>query len=192
MNKIVIIGGGASGLVAAIYGARKGNKVVILEKKNICGKKILKTGNGRCNYFNENQDIQNYNSRNINLVEQIITKENQEKILKFFADLGIEPKIKNGYYYPFSNQAVSIQNALLTEVKNLNIEIRNNIIVEDIEVENDVFLIKTNSGEIQCKKIILATGSKVDALDGIGYKICGKLGHTIIKPLPALVRIKAK
>ena len=192
MSKVMVIGGGASGLVAAIYAAKNGNKVTILEKNNVCGKKILKTGNGRCNYFNENQDIQNYNSQNINLVEQIITKKNQEKILRFFTDLGIEPKIKNGYYYPFSNQAVSIQNALLTEVKNLDIEIRNNVIVEDIKVENELFLIETNTEKIQCEKIILATGSKVDGLDGIGYKICKELGHTIIKPLPALVRFKIK
>ena len=195
MNKIVIIGGGASGLVSAIYLARRGYKVTILEKNNICGKKLLKTGNGRCNYFNENQNIENYNSQNIELVKQVITKEKIEKVLKFFADLGIEPKIKNGYYYPFSNLAVSMQNALLTEIKNLDIEVKNNIDVKDIKLENNAFLIKTETENIYCEKLILATGSKADpktGSDGIGYQICKKLGHTIIKPLPALVRFKSK
>ena len=194
MNKIIIIGGGASGLVSAIYAAKKGHKVTILEKNNICGKKILKTGNGRCNYFNENQDIKNYNSQNIELAEQIITKENQKRILEFFTNLGIEPKIKNGYYYPFSNQAVSIQNALLTEAKNLNIEIKNNVSVEDIEIENNIFVIKTNEEKLYSEKLILSTGSKADSKtgsDGKGYEICKKLGHKIIEPLPALVGLKS-
>ena len=195
MNKIVIIGGGASGLVAAICLARKGHRVTILEKNNICGKKILKTGNGRCNYFNENQDIENYNSQNIELVKQIITKERRENVLKFFADLGIEPKIKNGYYYPFSNSAVSMQNALLTEIKYLEIEVKNNINVEDIKLENEAFVIKAETENIYCEKLILATGSKADpktGSDGMGYQMCKRLGHTIIKPLPALVRVKGK
>ena len=176
MNKIVIIGGGASGLVSAICLARRGYKVTILEKNNICGKKLLKTGNGRCNYFNENQNIENYNSQNVELVKQVITKEKIEKVVKFFADLGM-------------------QNALLTEIKNLDIEVKNNINVKDIKLENEAFLIKAETENIYCKKLILATGSKADpktGSDGIGYQICKKLGHTIIKPLPALVRFKSK
>lgn len=193
MKKIIVIGGGASGLVAAISAARKGNDVTILEKNNICGKKILITGNGRCNYYNEEQKIEHYRSNNIELAEKIITKENTEKIVGFFKSIGIEPKIKNGYYYPYSNQAVSIQNALLTETKNLNIEIKNNIIVNKINKENDKFIIYTNQGEFNSEKVIIATGSKATpktGSDGSGYKICMELGHTIIKPLPALVQLK--
>ena len=81
MQEVIIIGGGASGLVAAITAARKGKKVTILEKNNIMGKKILVTGNGRCNYFNEDQDIKHYRSQNPELLEKIITKQNQEKVL---------------------------------------------------------------------------------------------------------------
>ena len=193
MKKIIVIGGGASGLVAAINAAKCGNDVIILEKNNICGKKILITGNGRCNYYNKDQKIEHYRSKNIELVEKIITKENTEKIVKFFKSIGIEPKIKNGYYYPYSNQAVSIQNALLTETKNLNIEIKNNIIVNKINKENDKFIIYTNQGEFNSEKVIIATGSKAapkTGSDGSGYKICMELGHTIIKPLPALVQLK--
>ena len=117
MQDIILIGGGASGLVAAIYAAKRGRKVTILEKNNICGKKILVTGNGRCNYFNENQDLKHYRSQDVDYIDKIITKENLNSILDFFDKLGIKPKIKNGYYYPYSNQAVSIQNALLVEIK---------------------------------------------------------------------------
>lgn len=195
MQEIVVIGGGASGLVSAIMAARKGKKVTILEKNNICGKKILVTGNGRCNYFNEDQSIKHYRSNDKELLKEIITKKNQEKVLQFFKEIGIEPKIKNGYYYPFSNQAVSIQNALLTEIKNLNIEIRNEVEVRKIKKQNDKFIIMTDKESIEANKIIISTGSKSapkTGSDGSGYKICQELGHTIIEPLPALVQLKGK
>jgi len=193
MQEIVIIGGGASGLVAAITAARKGKKVAILEKNNIMGKKILVTGNGRCNYFNQDQNIKHYRSQNPELLEKIITQSNLEKVLQFFEEIGIEPKIKNGYYYPFSNQAVSIQNALITEINNLKIEIKDEIEVKEIKKANDKFLITTNIQDIIADKVIIATGSKSapkTGSDGMGYEICKKLGHTIIKPLPALVQLK--
>jgi len=193
MQEVVIIGGGASGLVAAITAAKKGKKVTILEKNNIMGKKILVTGNGRCNYFNEDQDIKHYRSQNLELLEKIITKSSIEKVLQFFKEIGIEPKIKNGYYYPFSNQAVSIQNALITEINNLKIEIKNEIEVKEIQKQSYKFVIATNKQNIIADKVIIATGSKSapkTGSDGIGYEICNKLGHTIIKPLPALVQLK--
>lgn len=195
MQEIVIIGGGASGLVSAIIAARKGKKVTILERNNICGKKILVTGNGRCNYFNEDQNIKHYRSNDTELLKEIITKKNQEKVLQFFKEIGIEPKIKNGYYYPFSNQAVSIQNALLTEIKNLDIEIRNELEVRKIKKQNDKFIIMTDKENIEANKIIISTGSKSapkTGSDGSGYKICKELGHTVIEPLPALVQLKGK
>lgn len=193
MQNIVIIGGGASGLVAAIAAAKKGKKVLLLEKNNICGKKILVTGNGRCNYFNEEQDIIHYRSKNKEKLEKVITKSNTDKVLNFFTKLGIEPKIKNGYYYPFSNQATSIQNALISELKNLKVEVKNNIDVQKIIKEDNYFKIITDKETFLAEKIILATGSKASSKtgsDGIGYKICKELGHTIIKPLPALVQLK--
>ena len=129
------------------------------------------------------------------MLKEIITKKNQEKVLQFFKEIGIEPKIKNGYYYPFSNQAVSIQNALLTEIKNLDIEIRNELEVRKIKKQNDKFIIMTDKENIEANKIIISTGSKSapkTGSDGSGYKICKELGHTVIEPLPALVQLKGK
>lgn len=194
MKKVVVIGGGASGLVAAIFAARKQNDVTILEKNNICGKKILVTGNGRCNFWNEDQDIMHYRSLNLKYLTDVLTTENKEIILKFFKQIGIEPKIKNGYYYPFSNQAVSMQNALITEVKRLNIKVELNAEVKNIEKNKNGFNIFMQNGK-KCiaDKVILATGSKAapkTGSDGIGYDICKNFNHTIIKPLPALVQLK--
>ena len=134
---IVVIGGGASGLVAAIKAKRSDNKVTILEKNDICGKKILATGNGRCNYYNDNQNLENYNSTNKELLPNIINSNNLKKVTMFFDEIGIIPKIKDGYYYPTTNQAVSVKNSLLLQAQVLGIEIKNNFSVTDVEKLKD-------------------------------------------------------
>lgn len=198
MQEVIIIGGGASGLVAAINIARKGKKVTILEKNSTCGKKILVTGNGRCNYFNEDQNINHYRSKNHELIDNVINKSNLDEVLKFFDSIGIVPKIKNGYYYPNSNQAVSIQNALLIEAKNLNIDIKTDTTVFNIknekdENQNNIFNVITNQGNFYARKVILATGTKASVKteeNTLGYEFSKKFGHSCIKVLPALVQLR--
>ena len=131
MKDLVIIGGGASGLTAAITAARNGKNVTIIEKNSKCAKKLLITGNGKCNFWNEDQNLIHYHSNNKELLNKFITKERQNLALKFINSLGIVPKIKNGYYYPFSNQALSMHNALLLECQKLNIQI-----IKDLNVTN--------------------------------------------------------
>ena len=193
MKKIVIVGGGASGLVTAIYAKNENNEVIILEKNDICGKKILATGNGRCNYYNDNQDITNYYSTNIEYLKEIITKDNLEKVSNLFAELGIIPKIKNGYYYPLSNQASSIRNILENKVKELGIKIINNFNVEKIEKENNKFIISSLDKKIEADKVVIATGSFAsikNESEVIGYKILKEFNHKIEKVLPTLVQLK--
>ena len=188
--KIAIIGGGASGLVSAIVNKRKNNEVILIEKNDICGKKILKTGNGRCNYFNEEFTINHYRSDDIDILKKIITEENKEKILKFFDSIGVVPKIKNGCYYPFSNKAETILNSLLIEVNKLNINIICNANVLDINYNNK-YLIKLENKEIIADKVVIATGSIASTKEktNFGYEILKKFNHKIIKPLPALVQL---
>lgn len=193
--KVIVIGGGASGLISAIYAAKGGNEVVILERNNTCGKKILMTGNGKCNYWNSNQDLNHYHSMNKELLPQIITSKIQDEVKNFFENIGIVPKIKNGYYYPYSNQATSIQTALILEAKLSGVKIENNIFVEDIIRKENKYLIKTNNKDYLADKVIIATGSKAapkTGSDGNGYELVKKLGHSIIKPLPALVQLKGR
>lgn len=193
MKHIVIVGGGASGLISAIHAKTSNNKVTVLERNSSCGKKILATGNGKCNYWNIDQNIKHYHSNNEELLEQIITKEMQDKVINFFNSLGIVPKIKNGYYYPFSNQATTIKNALLNEVKQKDIEIRQDFLVESIEKEDNHFIIKSSNEIIKADKVIIATGSCASpktGSDGIGYKLLKRLSHTVIEPKPALVQLK--
>ena len=195
MKNVIVIGAGASGLIAAIYAKSKGNNVILLEKNKICGKKILATGNGRCNFWNEDQRLEHYRSSNFEKIEKIINNKNREEILKFFEKIGIEPKIKNGYYYPNSNQAISIKKALELEAQKQNVIIKTDSEVVDLKKEKDDFkVILKNGQEIISNSVILATGSKAapkTGSDGIGYQICKKFNHTIVKPLPALVQLKA-
>lgn len=195
MKRIVIVGGGASGLIAAIYAKKKENEVIILERNHTCGKKLLATGNGRCNYFNQNQDLKYYNTHNKEILKDLITIENEQEILSFFERLGIIPKIKDGYYYPSSNQASSIKNALLLQTELLGIKIKYDSLVTEIKKVDNYFIIKTQEGSIQADKVIVATGSKASpktGSDGNGYHLVKKLHHSIIEVVPALVQLKGK
>lgn len=192
MKKVIVIGGGASGLTASIY-ASKNNDVLLIEKNNNLGKKILVTGSGKCNFFNSDFTIKHFSSENIELLDQIINNESINKINSFFESLGLVSRIKDGYYYPYSNQAISIQNSLLTTIKNRNIKVLTNTIVIDIKCENNIYIVETNNGKYEADNIILATGSRAfyDDMDAdIGYKILKKFNHHIVKPLPGLVGLK--
>ncbi|MDD6323271.1 MAG: aminoacetone oxidase family FAD-binding enzyme [Bacilli bacterium] len=187
MKDVVIIGGGASGLAAAISAARLGATVTILEKNNKCGKKLLITGNGRCNFWNEDQDIVHYHSYNKDLLAEFL--DNDNFVLKFFDSLGIVYNNKGGCYYPFSNQALTVQNILVTECQRLGVEIIYNFDVFKVE-KKDCFFI---NDKIKAKKVIVASGSKAASKtgsDGFGYDIALGFGHKITKVLPSLVQLK--
>ena len=191
MKKIVIIGGGASGLTAAINAKTDNNEVIVLERNSSCGKKILVTGNGKCNYFNEDQNIKHYHSTNTEKIKEFISDERINKVLPFFESIGIIPYIKDGYYYPNSNQAVSLKNALEIECNNKGIKIINDVMVTNVKKE-EKFIIKTESNIYDADILIVATGSKASpktGSDGSGYEFASSFGHSIIKPLPGLVQL---
>lgn len=195
METIAIIGGGASGLVTAIKAKNKKNEVIILEKNKECGKKILVTGNGRCNYYNENQNIDCYYSSKKEYLDQIITQENLEKVTEFFHELGIVPKIKNGYYYPLSNQASSIRNILVAKALKLGVKIINNFNVKDMEKENDKFIIYSENKRMEADKVVISTGSYAalkDKKETVGYQLLEKFHHKIESVLPSLVQLKGE
>ena len=105
MIKIAVIGGGASGLVASIYAKNCNTVVDLYEKNDEIGKKILVTGNGRCNYFNEDFTSDKFYGFNDYDLSNIINNNMKEEVLSFFESIGIIPSIKNGYYYPSSFKA---------------------------------------------------------------------------------------
>lgn len=187
---IIIIGAGASGLTCAITLARRNYKVTVLEKLNDSGKKILVTGNGRCNYWNESFDNGKFFSSNNKFLEEVNTINNREEVLNFFNSIGIVPNIKNGYYYPSSMQASSIRDILLFECNKLGVNIITNSNVLNVEKDNNKFLINTEDNKYTCDKLVIATGSYAYYKDKTsGYDICKKLGHRIIPVLPSLVQL---
>ena len=191
--RVGIVGGGASGLSCAIRAKSKSNEVIVYEKNNKCGKKILITGNGKCNYFNDEFNINKYNSQNIDILSEIINLENKNLILSFFEQLGVVPKVSNGYYYPVSNQAVTILQSLMNEAISKGVEIANELEVLDINVVDGKYEIITSKGKDIVDVLVLSTGSKATpktGSDGFGYGIARKLGYNIIKPLPALVQLE--
>ena len=195
MKKIVIIGGGISGFTSAINAKTNNNEVIILEGQDKPLKKLLITGNGKCNYFNEEFIFSKYHSFNEELLKNIISLENKNKILTFFKSIGIIPRIKENYYYPYSNQAISVKNSFLKEIENKNIKLKLNSYVKDIKKENDKFLVYYNNDVLVCDELIISTGGKSypkTGSDGSGYNLSKKLGHTINKTLPALVGLKCK
>lgn len=190
---LAIIGGGAAGLMCAIEARKHNIDVTIYEKNNKCGKKILVTGNGKCNYFNNDFTISHYNSTNLDILSTIINDNNKEKVLSFFESIGIVPKIVNGYYYPVTNQAVTVQTHLVNEAVLSGVKFEYECEVLDIKYDNK-FIINTNKGIFTSDKVVMSTGSKASpktGSDGLGYELLKKFNHTIIEPLPSLVQLKA-
>ena len=192
MKTVIVIGGGASGIVAAIHAKRKGNRVLVLERNHDVLKKLLMTGNGKCNYMNEVYGMKVYHSADMDVLDQILTDQNISSVKDFFEKIGIVPKIKNGYYYPFSNQAQTIKNALVEEALKDGVEIICDCLVESICKKEKCFSLSCSTGDYLCDYLVLATGSKAypkTGSDGMGYDFLESFGHHLIKPVPALVQV---
>ena len=193
---IAVIGGGASGLVAAIAAARNGAKVTIYEKMNKAGKKILATGNGRCNYTNMNISISRYHGKNIKLAENVLNSFDLDRTLCFFEDMGITPRSGSlGKVYPNSLQSSSVLDVLRYEIKRLNVEEITDFEVTQLRKIKGKFSIIGMGAIYRADKVILATGGKAGpqfGSDGGGYELAKSFGHKIIEPFPALVQLKLK
>ena len=186
--KVVIIGGGASGITSAITARRKGYDVVVLEKNSFLLKKLKITGNGHCNYYNEDQDLCHYHSDNSELISMMINSVNLENVSLFFDSIGIIPRIKNGYYYPFSNQAISVCSSLILEAQKLGVVLDTDVEVQELKKSNRFQVITTN-GVYEADKVIVSTGGmsyQKTGSDGFGYRELKRLGHNINLLLPGL------
>ncbi len=191
----MVIGAGASGLMAAISAARQGASVTILERMEKPGKKLLMTGNGKCNLTNAHMDIPGaFRGGSPAFVDTILKQFSQEDTLQFFHDLGVLTKEKAGCIYPYTDQASTVQEALLLEAGKRKVRIKCNEEVRLIQpLTEGGFQIQTGTWCYQADKVILAAGSQAASLSGFddsGFRLSEKLGHRILKPLPALVPLK--
>lgn len=190
--RIIVIGGGASGVIAAIHAKKANNEVMILERNDRLLKKLLITGNGRCNYLHESYSPENYHSQNKEYLEDFLCDKNIDDVRFFFDSIGIISKNRNGYIYPFSNQATTVRDALIREVEKKGISVQYNAYVSMLKKNNNQFFIRTENRDYYCDKVILATGSYAypkTGSDGSGYNFLKNMGHTIINPVPALVQL---
>lgn len=199
MNKIAVIGGGASGLVAAIAAARtdKRAQITIYEKKETAGKKILATGNGRCNLTNKDMDLKYFRSDYMPAVEKILEQFGYEETIKFFDSIGLITKSRGNYIYPLSDQASTVSELLKLELERCNVRVCTDEQVTEIVPVSGGFSIKAGN-EGKKKKVdavILACGGKANAKlgsDGSGYTLAKAFGHRVVPVVPALVQLRVK
>lgn len=212
---LIVVGGGAAGLMAAIQAARAGCQVLILEHMDQPGKKILMTGNGKCNFSNERfhtiddwQDghscEQYYHGACPAFVLPALKKFDINSTLNFFDELGVLPVTRRDGYYPAGGQAAGILAVMLMECGRLGVRIECNIGIRSItRAENictnsmkkeNIFVFDTKNGTYRSKKCILATGGKSyrkTGSDGSGFLYVERLGHHIQDLVPALVPLQS-
>lgn len=190
MNKqVMIVGGGASGLAAAVAAARAGAKVTILERLPRVGKKILLTGNGRCNLGNRQRDDSHYHGtlpQAKHILQQFDTEE-------FFHQLGLFTRTDSeGRMYPCSNAAASVLDALRMECDRLSVSIRTEEQVTDLQQMDGRWQITTKNAKYHADAVVLATGGSAApacGTDGNLLPLLKRMGYTILQPMPALCPI---
>ncbi len=188
---VAIIGGGASGMTAAITAASCGANVTIFEHMPRIGKKLLLTGNGRCNISNTDMDMSHFHGGNPDRIAAVLSACPQEETLRFFEKLGLYITDKNGYLYPFCEQASSVVDVLRFAIRDMGIDVFTDTDIRKIERVTS-FAITTERGQLEFDRLILCCGSSANrntGSDGSGYNLAAGLGHKIIKPLPALTSL---
>ncbi|MDP4146772.1 MAG: NAD(P)/FAD-dependent oxidoreductase [Bacillota bacterium] len=194
-HNLIIIGGGAAGIMAAITAKDMGCDVAILEGNDRIGKKILTTGNGRCNITNKCADKTRYHSENNGFYTSVLEEFNVEKTIDFFNSLGLPlVTLDDGKMYPMSLQASSVLDILRFTLEDRGIPVYLNTKVKNIIKKKDSFQLVGNDSMIyEANKIILACGGKSapkTGSDGSGFSLAKALGHNIVPAVPALVQLK--
>lgn len=184
--KVCVIGAGAAGLMSAIFAAKNGNDVTVLEHTAKAGTKIRATGNGKCNLTNERVSKDKYNHPDF--VDKVLNEFSLKDTKDFFYESGLMLRERDGYVYPMSEQAATVVDILLSEVHKLGIQLKTSFVITRIYKEEQQFIIN-GTENLKCDKLIIATGGKAApkmGSDGSGYQFAKAFGHKIVKPFPGL------
>ncbi|MFA7255163.1 MAG: NAD(P)/FAD-dependent oxidoreductase [Candidatus Omnitrophota bacterium] len=194
---VIVIGGGAAGIMAAIMEKREGRSVLVCEKMPKLGKKLLITGAGRCNLLNETLGASFYNPGSQTLVRSVLGQFGKDAMLEFFKELGLATYAdETGRIFPVTNQAASVLKVLEMELERLKVTLDLGCEIKNIHAVKNGFEVCARTGEKETgRKVILCAGGKsYPALgaDGNGYTLAASLGHGILEPVPSTVALVAK
>ncbi len=193
MADIIVVGGGAAGIVASITAARAGYKVTLLEQNSKIGKKILVSGNGKCNIDNRYISSSRFHGQNPDFIEPFLKEHDFNAVEKFFTSIGLELiEGKEGKMFPMSQQANCVVELLEYEAKKTGVEIICGCTVTSVHKEADTFIIESSQGTKTSKKLLLASGSPAAPQLGgsdSGYNFAKIMGHSLIPSHPSLVQL---
>ena len=194
---VIVIGGGAAGMFAAITAAKQGRDVLLLERNDRLGKKLLITGKGRCNVTNncDSAEVLQNVPRNGRFLYSAMTEFPPKKVMEFFEAAGCPLKTERGNrVFPVSDRSQSILQCLTQEMRRLDVTVRTARVKQVLTGEGGVRGVETDGGTFSCRSVILATGGvsyPTTGSTGDGYAMAQALGHTIITPQGSLVPLEA-
>lgn len=185
-------------MMAAITAARQGAAVTLMEGNDRLGKKILVTGNGKCNLGNENLRPEEYYTGSPDFLVKCLEQFNTQDAVSFFREIGLMVKSRNGYLYPVCGQASAVLDVLRWEVRALGVQTVTNCKIQRIEKahpKNGIRLWDSQGNVHAYDRVILTCGGRAapkTGSDGSGYRLAGQLGHGLIPTVPALVQLKCR
>ena len=193
--RVAVVGGGAAGLTAAIAARRRGAAVTVLERMDRVGKKILATGNGRCNLSNLDLSINHYHGQNPKFAFGALGRFDFSRTMEFFEELGIAWKAEDGgKIFPVSNQASSVLDVMRYELERTGVEVICEAEVKGISKNGGEFILHLGDGSrFKADRVVLTTGGKAApnlGSNGSGYVLAQKMGHKVLEPFPALVQLR--
>lgn len=194
--KVLVLGGGPAGMTAALAAARAGAEVLLLEQNERIGKKLLLTGNGKCNYTNLELDAARYDTDAPDFVRELIKRYPPKAIIRFLEELGVPPLSRHGgWIYPHAEQAAAVLNALRTALEREQVAVRTGTRILGIQREKKGgFRIRTEEKPLYADRVILALGGSALAKtgsDGSGFRYAEELGLKLETPRPALCPLRS-
>lgn len=193
-RQVLVIGGGAAGMMAAITAARNGAAVTVLERMDRVGKKLLATGNGRCNLTNLNCDLSHYHGQQTEFARTALSQLPPEAAMKYFAEMGLlSAEEEEARVYPVCGQASAVLAVLRLEMERLGVEVVCQTGIKQINANKKGFQLQSQDGKkFEGQRVVIAAGGKAApnlGSNGSGYKLLETLGHHCVEPFPALVQL---